>query len=103
MANPKPVGGSLTKSAGELSEPYEVIGLTFGYAIRSGEGCSNSLDNLSVFQEASKSLELAAAESGADAIIHINFQQRDTVTSNCGASGKPAVEVYAWGTAVRKK
>ncbi len=87
-------------AAGDVQHRYEVMGVVFGYALRSGEGCNNSISLIAVFQEATAALENSAKGKGAEGVIHINFQQRDTIAKGCGG-GKPASEVYAWGTAIK--
>ena len=87
-------------AAGNVPYRYEVMGIVFGYSLRAGEGCNNSISLISVFKDAVTKLEESAKDVGADGVIHINFQQRDTVAKGCGG-GKPASEVYAWGTSIK--
>jgi uncharacterized protein YbjQ (UPF0145 family) len=87
-------------AAGDVQYRYEVLGIVFGYSLRSGEGCNNSISLVNVFHDATTALEATAKQKGAEGVIHINFQQRDTMAKGCGG-GKPASEVYAWGTAIK--
>ena len=93
---------SLIKSTGDIPEPYEVLGLVYGYRLRRAEGCANQVAIIDAFKEAASTLDESARAMGGDATIHIDFLQRDTSSASCGSS-KPASEVYAWGTAVRRK
>jgi uncharacterized protein YbjQ (UPF0145 family) len=96
-------GRALLKSTGDIPNSYEVIGLVYGYRLRSAEGCANQVAILDAFKEAADTLDESALAVGGDAVINIGFLQRDTATANCGYSNKPATEVYAWGTAVKLK
>ena len=96
-ANPN---SKMLLAVGNIQNKYEVVGVVFGYSLRAGEGCSNSISLVSVFKDSVTRLEESAADLGADGVIHINFQQRDTIAKGCGG-GKPASEVYAWGTAIK--
>ena len=93
---------SVLKSTGDIPESYEVLGLVYGYRLRSAEGCANQVAIIDAFKEAASTLDESTRAMGGDAVIHIGFLQRDTSASSCGSS-KPASEVYAWGTAVRRK
>lgn len=99
----KTTGPSLLKSTGDIANAYDVIGLVYGYRLRSAEGCANQVAILDAFKEAAETLDDSAAAVGGDAVINIGFLQRDTATANCGYTNKPATEVYAWGTAVKLK
>jgi uncharacterized protein YbjQ (UPF0145 family) len=93
----------LLKSTGDIPEPYDVLGIVYGYRLRAAEGCANQVAILDAFKEAGHSLDESAIALGGDAVINVNFLQRDTSASSCGNTGKPATEVYAWGTAVKRK
>ncbi len=103
MSESSTPSAGILKSTGDIPEPYEVLGLVYGYRLKEAEGCANKLAILDAFREAASSLDESTRAAGGDAIIHIGFLQRDASTSNCGQTAKPATEVYAWGTAVRRK
>lgn len=85
----------------DLDRKYSVLGTVHGYAIEEAKGCSGKLALIKAFQTAESALRESATEAGADAVVGLSFQQRDTQTAGCGSAGKPATEVYANGTAVK--
>jgi uncharacterized protein YbjQ (UPF0145 family) len=85
----------------DLKQSYTVIGTVHGYAVEEAKGCSGQLANIKAFQRAEASMAEAATASGADAVVGLSFQQRDTRTAGCSSAGRPATEVYASGTAVK--
>lgn len=85
----------------DLDRKYSVLGTVHGYAIEEAQGCSGKLALIKAFQTAESALSESAAAAGADAVVGLSFQQRDTRTTGCGSAGKPATEVYANGTAVK--
>lgn len=91
-------------AAGDIHDSYEVIGLVFAVASRTPEqsGCSAPVLGLGqTYRDAAASLEQAAQERGANAVIHIGFEHRyAAATTGCGGS-TTAFEVYSWGTAVK--
>ena len=85
----------------DLDKPYTVIGTVHGYSVEEAQGCSGKLNVIKAFERAETSMRNAAEASGADAVVGLSFQQRDTRTSGCSSAGRPASEVYATGTAVK--
>lgn len=85
----------------DLDQPYSVIGTVHGYAIEEASGCGNRVATIKAFERAEAAMSEAATNSGADAVVGLSFQQRDTQTVGCSSAGRPASEVYASGTAVK--
>lgn len=85
----------------DLKQSYTVLGTVHGYAIEEAQGCSGKLALIKAFQSAEGAMRDAAAAAGADAVVGLSFQQRDTQTAGCGSAGRAATEVYANGTAVK--
>jgi hypothetical protein len=101
MAKTGPRSPKLVRSTGDIPNPYETIGVVYGYKLRDAEGCNSRIAILDAFAEATDRAEDVAIASGADALIFINYLQRDVVAAGCTKAGRPATEVYCWGTAVR--
>lgn len=98
MAGARPA--PLLRSTGGIPQSHLVLGVVYGYSLRTAEGCNNRVPILEAFRDATDMLDASARSSGGDAVIHIGYLQRDASTLSCGQS-KPATEVYAWGTVVK--
>jgi hypothetical protein len=83
-----------------ISVPYGVINMVYGFASKN-EGCSGGIDSTAVYASAVKRLEESAVAMGADAVIHVSFQNRMAVGSGCTGRSEQVFEVFAWGTAVK--
>lgn len=94
-------------AAGNINEPYEVVGVVHAMASRSpqseGFGKPKVMPVMATYQDALSRLTEAAARSGANGVIHVAYEQRLAVGSRPGCTGdktEQVLEVYAWGTAV---
>jgi len=85
----------------DLDRAYTVVGTVHGYALEEASGCAGKVAIIKAFERAEASLCESAQAAGADAVVGLSFQQRDTRTTGCGSAGKPATEVYANATAVK--
>ena len=94
-------------SAGNINQEYEVIGLVQATVTRAeDEGCSGSkgLPIDQAYNEAFNNLVENAKGSGADGLIHINFDHRVSSSQvGCGQNTKQNIEIYSWGTAIMLK
>ena len=95
-------------AAGNINQPYEVIGMVHAVVIRPAKdaGCSGRGGGLPIqeaYESVLKTLEAAASRSGGDGVIHVNYDYRlSSAKVGCDQS-KTVFEVYGWGTAVRLK
>lgn len=92
-------------AAGNINDPYEVIGVVHGVVKRTAKkgGCGEAqgLPIQEAYKAVTEALKEAALGSGADGVIHINYDYRmSTATLGCN-SVEPVFEVYGWGTAIR--
>lgn len=88
-------------TSGPIDEKTETLGLVFAMGASVAEGCSDQINAIAAYQNANNELKKLAKEMNADAIVCINYQNRNAVSNSCGSRGKQVFEVYAWGTAVR--
>lgn len=93
-------------AAGNINDPYVVIGVVHAVAARTPKtgGCSgpSGLPIQDAYEEATRTLELAAERSGANGLIHVSYDHRiSTSAVGCGGNAQAVIEVYAWGTAIR--
>ena len=93
-------------AAGNINDPYEVIGVVHAMVSRTPEsaGCSGpgGLPVQEAYGEVTTALQDAARRSGGDGIIHIGYDYRLS-SRQTGCSGGPTTvfEVYGWGTAIK--
>lgn len=90
--------GLVYVSAGEIPGHYAVIGLVFGFG--------SNANPVTAYQLATDSLKQAALQTGANSLLHVNFQNRIATSTSRGCFGETTVqvlEVFAWGTAVMAK
>jgi uncharacterized protein YbjQ (UPF0145 family) len=95
------MGNDMIITKADLDRSYTVLGTVHGYAIEEAKGCSGKLALIKAFQSAESAMTESATAAGADAVVGLDFQQRDTQTVGCGSAGRAATEVYANGTAVK--
>jgi hypothetical protein len=90
-------------STGDIRENYEIIDVIFAGA-RHTEGFFSLADPGKAFQVVTSKLSKACQSLGGNAVIFCQFKYRDAVAPGGVFSGpKHAVELFAFGTAVRFK
>lgn len=86
-------------SAGDICEQYQTLGMVVGFASKT-EGWGGGIKIEDAYATALDRLKDSAQAKGANAVIHINFQNRVGSSSGCGGQSQ-VLEVFAWGTAVK--
>ena len=86
-------GADVFTTTENIHQDYEVIKIVHGYALESAKGCSSTVANIRAFEQAEAAMVETAVGLGADAVIGVSFQQRDTRATGCTTTGRAAVEV----------
>jgi|ETNmetMinimDraft_32_1059908.scaffolds.fasta_scaffold82032_2 hypothetical protein len=98
---PDPLAGVLVIT-GDLNVDYQVIDAVFAFDSHK-EGFLTVADPSKAFVGVRKQLREQAVGIGANAIINCQFEYRTTAEANLfGGGHKERIEIFAYGTAVRR-
>jgi hypothetical protein len=100
MARQPEPAPTLMTAAGNINQPYRVIGMVLSVVAKEESGCGGGLPVTQAIIDATDDLQRQAAKLGGDAVIHISYMHRVSTSAGCNST-KSNFEVYAWGTAVR--
>jgi len=90
---------SIPLSTGSIQLDYEIIDAIFALDSHK-EGILGSVDPGKAFEGVKRQLRHICRELGGDAVIYCQFEYRNT-TADGFLGKKPAIEIFAYGTAVK--
>ena len=94
---------SIKISTGPVPWPYEIEGVVFNIASDAGMFSFIKAGPEEAVRRAEAMLKLQAHERGCDAVIHTIFEHRITVDSDVFGNDQQGIEIFAYGTAVKRR